>query len=39
MTGEHLVDPQVKLRRGNLEQEHLEKGELETSGDDLYIVL
>jgi nitrite reductase/ring-hydroxylating ferredoxin subunit len=38
-TGEHLVDPTVKLRRGNLENENLEKGELETESGHIYLFL
>jgi nitrite reductase/ring-hydroxylating ferredoxin subunit len=44
LTGEHLVDPDVKLRKGKLEQgaannENLEKGELEMQADNLYLWL
>jgi nitrite reductase (NADH) small subunit len=37
--GEHLVDPEVKLRRGNLEHENLERGELELSNENIYLLL
>jgi nitrite reductase (NADH) small subunit len=42
MTGEHLVDPQTKLRQGKLditsaEQESLEKAELELQTDGIYM--
>ncbi len=43
-TGEHLVDPEVKLRSGKLESisdrsENLERGELETDEDGIYLIL
>jgi nitrite reductase/ring-hydroxylating ferredoxin subunit len=44
LTGEHLVDPQTKLRRGKLEvggeeQENLEPGQLESDHEYIYILL
>ncbi|NHN35189.1 Rieske (2Fe-2S) protein [Paenibacillus agricola] len=44
ITGEHLVDPDTKLRQGKLgfasaEQESLEKVDLEMQSDDLYLWL
>ncbi|MFB9277476.1 Rieske (2Fe-2S) protein [Cohnella cellulosilytica] len=44
-TGEHLVDPQVKLRAGKLETsgdrsgENLERGILETDDDGIFLIL
>jgi nitrite reductase (NADH) small subunit len=44
ITGEHLVDPDTKLRQGKLgfasaEQESLEKADIEMQSDDLYLWL
>lgn len=39
ITGEHLVDPEVKLKRGQLEHERLEKGELHYESEDIYLLL
>ena len=44
MTGEHLVDPAVKLRQGKLtssgaDSENLEKGDLEMQAEDIYLWL
>ncbi|CAG7627653.1 Rieske (2Fe-2S) protein [Paenibacillus allorhizosphaerae] len=44
LTGEHLVDPETKLRRGKLElgsqkQENLEPGLLEADQNFIYILL
>jgi nitrite reductase/ring-hydroxylating ferredoxin subunit len=44
LTGEHLVDPETKLRRGKLEvggaeQESLEPGKLESDHEYIYILL
>ncbi|WP_309120290.1 Rieske 2Fe-2S domain-containing protein [Paenibacillus sp.] len=43
VTGEHLVDPDVKLRRGRLTDEEgserLTKGKLESTAEDLYLWL
>lgn len=39
ITGEHLVDPAMRLRRGNIEEESLEKGELDFKSDDIYLLL
>ncbi len=44
-TGEHLVDPEMKLRSGKLETsidrdgESLERGVLETDEDGIYLIL
>ena len=38
-TGEHLVDPAVKLKQVKLADENLEKGELEMKSDDIYLLL
>lgn len=43
-TGEHLVDPDTKLRRGQLElekieSENLERGELESDEENIYLLL
>jgi nitrite reductase/ring-hydroxylating ferredoxin subunit len=43
-TGEHLVDPETRLRRGKVEcrrakSENLERGQLETRDDGIYLIL
>ncbi|WP_027085812.1 Rieske (2Fe-2S) protein [Cohnella panacarvi] len=43
-TGEHLVDPDMRLRSGKLESisdssENLERGELETDEDGIFLIL